>query len=91
MMTRTVAMLIGVSMLVAACGGGGTDSTPESAAPPLSLVVIGDSIASGEGINYGYVYKKGYFFNGWSGGTPDPVWQGEYQLCHDSAQAYGDA
>ena len=83
---------IGLSAaLVVACGGGGSDSTPElGASAPLSIVVIGDSIASGEGINYGYTYELGYFFNGWTGGTPNPVWQGDYQLCHDSALAYGD-
>ncbi len=26
----------------------------------------------------------------WYGGVVNPEWQGDYQLCHDSAQAYGD-
>ena len=26
----------------------------------------------------------------WYGGVLNPEWQGDYQLCHDSAQAYGD-
>jgi len=88
---RAVSAMVPAVMLVVACGGGGSDSAPElGAAPPLSIVVIGDSIASGEGINYGYTYEIGTFFNEWSGGNPDPVWQGSYQLCHDSALAYGD-
>ena len=53
------------------------------------MVVLGDSIASGEGINYGYIYYTGHP-NEWYGGVINPVWQGDYQLCHDSAQAYGD-
>jgi hypothetical protein len=78
-------------MFVVACGGGGSDSAPQlGASPPLSIVVIGDSIASGEGINYGYRYERGYLYNGWAGGNPDPTWQGDYQLCHDSDKAYGD-
>ena len=76
--------------LLAGCGGGGSDPPSEPAAPPpLSVVVLGDSIAAGEGINYGYIYYTGHP-NEWYGGVVDPVWQGEYQLCHDSAQAYGD-
>lgn len=86
----TVTALIPVVLLAAACGGGGSEATPELEAAPLSIVVIGDSIASGEGINYGYTYEKGYFFNGWSGGTANPTWQGNYQLCHDSDKAYGE-
>jgi hypothetical protein len=90
--SKTIPAIGVVAMLVAACGGG-SDSTPElgaPASPPLSVVVIGDSIASGEGINYGYTYEIGYLFNGWTGGNPNPTWQGDYQLCHDSALAYGD-
>ncbi len=87
---KTLPALVLVALLATACGGGGADSAPEVAAPaPLSVVVLGDSIAAGEGINYGYTYDTG-FPNHWTGGTDDPVWQGEYQLCHDSAQAYGD-
>ena len=87
----TLAVLL-VAITAAACGGGGSDAPPGlSAPPPLSLVVIGDSIASGEGINYGYQYYKGDFFpHEWYGGVDNPTWQGDYQLCHDSAQAYGD-
>ncbi len=87
-----------VAILSTSCGGGSDDTPPPSlgapppslAAPtPLSLVVLGDSIASGEGINYGYEYYTGHP-NEWYGGVVNPVWQGAYQLCHDSALAYGD-
>jgi hypothetical protein len=88
---RLVSTVISAVVLTVACGGGGSDSSPElGAAPPLSIVVIGDSIASGEGIDYGYTYEIGYVFNGWTGGNPNPTWQGNYPLCHDSALAYGD-
>lgn len=90
---KAVPTIVVVALLVAGCGGGGgSDSPPDLGAtpPPLSIVVIGDSIASGEGINYGYTYEAGYVFNGWTGGNPDPAWQGRYPLCHDSALAYGD-
>ncbi len=86
-MAKTVLAMILVALLATACGGG-SDSAPKTATP-LSIVVLGDSIAAGEGINYGYTYYTG-FPNEWTGGTDNPVWQGDYQLCHDSAQAYGD-
>lgn len=91
---RTTLALVVSAWLAAACGGGGDGSpAPEAEAPPppppLSVVVLGDSIASGEGINYGYVYSTDTP-NEWYGGTDDPTWQGDYPLCHDSAQAYGD-
>ncbi len=89
-MTKAMPAFLLLSVLAAACGGGGSDAPPADATPsPLSLVVIGDSIASGEGINYGYVYSTS-FPNEWYGGVDNPTWQGDYQLCHDSAQAYGD-
>ena len=81
-----------VALLMSACGGGGGSEPSKelgSAAPPLSIVVIGDSIASGEGINYGYQYDTS-FPNHWYGGITNPQWQGDYQLCHDSDKAYGD-
>ncbi|MFO1302136.1 MAG: GDSL-type esterase/lipase family protein [Burkholderiales bacterium] len=89
---EVVATVLAVAALAGCGGGGDSDLSPGvgAAPPPLSIVVVGDSIAAGEGINYGYYYEKGYLFNGWAGGTPDPVWQGNYQLCHDSALAYGD-
>lgn len=90
---KTIEAAVMAALLAAACGGGGSDApAPElGAPPPLSVVVLGDSIASGEGINYGYTYYYSSIFPGhWEGGIVDPQWQGDYQLCHDSAQAYGD-
>jgi GDSL-like Lipase/Acylhydrolase family len=89
MMKQITAMAL-VLLLTTACNDGSdsSSSTP-GAVTPLSVVVLGDSIAAGEGINYGYTYYTG-FPNRWTGGTDNPTWQGDYQLCHDSAQAYGD-
>jgi GDSL-like Lipase/Acylhydrolase family len=89
---KTVQAVVLVALLATACGGGGSDAPPElGARPPLSVVVLGDSIASGEGINYGYTYYYSDIFPGhWEGGVVNPEWQGDYQLCHDSDKAYGD-
>jgi lysophospholipase L1-like esterase len=88
---KSMPAMILTALLASACGGGGGSDAPADAgaAAPLSIVVLGDSIAAGEGINYGYTYSTG-FPNKWTGGTDNPTWQGKYQLCHDSAQAYGD-
>lgn len=57
---KAVAAGIVVATTIAACGGGDGDGSgglqqPDASAP-LSVVVIGDSIASGEGLDYGYTY-----------------------------------
>ena len=87
--SRSILPLVSLVFLASSCGGGSDSSSDAGAQAPLSVVVIGDSIAAGEGINYGYTYSTG-FPNEWTGGTDNPVWQGNYQLCHDSALAYGD-
>jgi len=87
---KSLPLLLIVAALATSCGGGGGGSTSgNDASAPLSIVVLGDSIAAGEGINYGYTYSTG-FPNEWTGGSDNPAWQGPYQICHDSAQAYGD-
>jgi lysophospholipase L1-like esterase len=66
----------------------------EAAAPAIdSIAVLGDSVASGEGINYGYTYYHNNFSNyisHWRGGTDEPVWDGDNPLCHNSNSAYGN-
>lgn len=89
-MSRLAAASLWFALLgLAACGDGGSDGGTSVGAKPSSIVVLGDSLASGEGINYGYTYSTG-FPNHWTGGTTNPTWAGEYQLCHQSLQAYGD-
>lgn len=84
-----ITLILG-ALIAAACGGG-SDSAPEIAAPaPLRVVVLGDSIASGEGINYNYYYGTDSWGPRWMGGDNPSPWQGDYPKCHDSAQAYGD-
>jgi hypothetical protein len=88
-------LMIGLALAVAiaGCGGGSDDDDGSSPAPvggmPESIVVLGDSVAAGEGINYGYTYSTGTP-NRWIGGVTNPIWEGQYQLCHQSVQAYGD-
>ncbi len=54
---------------------------------PVTIVEIGDSIASGEGTLYGYNYDPTTEL--WNGGNPNATWAGGHQLCHDSQYAYG--
>lgn len=76
---------------VSACGGndGSGGSDVRTGGTPESVVVLGDSVAAGEGINYGYTYSTD-FPNHWTGGTDNPTWEEPYQLCHASVLAYGN-
>jgi lysophospholipase L1-like esterase len=70
----------------------GASSTTTTTAPtpgaPLSIVQLGDSIASGEGTLYGYTYDQSSM--DWTGGDINVTWPGPYPLCHDSPDAYGN-
>lgn len=70
-----------VALLVAqACG--------DRSGGSRSLVVLGDSVASGEGIYYGFQYDPATGL--WNGpADPDPAWDPPYPLCHQSRFAYG--
>jgi lysophospholipase L1-like esterase len=59
-----------------------------------NLVALGDSVAAGEGINYGWQWNG----SGWvQNGPSDPSWQDttnasgdNYQQCHQSGKSYAD-
>lgn len=89
---RGVAALVAVLAIVAAaCGGGsGGGGHGSNGSKHTSIVVLGDSVAAGEGIAYGYTYASTERPPRWTGGLPDPVWLAPYPLCHQTAQAYGD-
>lgn len=105
--TRVLALLVVLGLVASvACGSEGGDaasSATASTSPPstttggdgdeLSIVVIGDSVAAGEGIAYGYRYdvdSSDPDRSGWTGGSTDPTWQGNHQDCHQDAHAYGE-
>ncbi len=81
-----------LAALVAAAGAVGLGAVPGVAAPrrtsPLSVVQLGDSVASGEGTLYGYRYDEAT--RRWSGGNVDVAWPGPYPECHVSPDAYGN-
>jgi lysophospholipase L1-like esterase len=73
-----------VALLLALSG-----TTPAHAAiKPVSIVQLGDSIASGEGTLYGYAYDP--TTRRWTGGNLDATWLGPYPACHVSPDAYGN-
>lgn len=84
--TLTTACLITAGLCVAGVGPAlGDKPSTES---PKSIVQLGDSIASGEGTLYGFNFnaKTGT----WEGPAKDnPTWEGKYQACHQSKDAYG--
>jgi hypothetical protein len=101
----TIAALSAFALVGAACGSSSDESETGSSVTVeegsgaatldtdddgLSIVAMGDSVSAGEGIDYGYTYGADLWLPRWQGGTDDPTWQGQYQLCHDSAQAYSD-
>jgi lysophospholipase L1-like esterase len=81
-----------VAALVAAVTAVGLVGLPGAAAPrltsPLSIVQLGDSVASGEGTLYGYRYDQST--RRWTGGNVNVTWPGPYPDCHVSPDAYGD-
>lgn len=66
-------------------------NTTSTAPTPIHYVALGDSVASGEGINYGWVYSGGDWKQT---GPQNPVWEPTTNLatgvqdCHRSAKAY---
>ncbi|SRR5579884_591301 len=89
-MRRIAAIAAVVGVVAAACGGSGGGTHRSSPAKRTSIVVLGDSVAAGEGIAYGYTYASGDRPPRWTGGVVDPSWLPPYPLCHQTAQAYGE-
>lgn len=85
MIRRTISAA--AAFLLAFTALGGTAVAP-AASRPLSIVQLGDSIASGEGTLYGYTYDA--TTQRWVGGNLDATWQGPYPDCHVSSDAYGN-
>jgi lysophospholipase L1-like esterase len=78
---------VGLALSVAAVAVFGTAAP--AATRPLSVVQLGDSIASGEGTLYGYQYDAQN--QTWMGGNVSVTWPGPYPDCHVSPDAYGNA
>lgn len=87
---RMTIVALALVALAAGCGGAsGSGSGGSGTGGQLSIVSLGDSIAAGEGIAYGYTYDSAAPSPHWVGGTPDPTWAGTYQQCHQTTAAYG--
>ena len=82
----------GLLLLIAACGGGGGGGGRQVHSGGPSIVQLGDSVAAGEGIDYGltYDYRFGIFPTWSAPSNPNPMWDGPYPLCHDAHLAYGN-
>jgi len=80
--------VVGVALSVAAALAVGASTPVPAATRRLSIVQLGDSIASGEGTLYGYRYDTRT--RTWTGGSIDAAWPGPYPACHVSPDAYGN-
>jgi len=80
--------VVGVALSVAAALAVGASTPAPAATRRLSIVQLGDSIASGEGTLYGYRYDMRT--RTWTGGSIDATWPGPYPACHVSPDAYGN-
>jgi|GEM_PF-1933474 len=67
--------------------GGDSDKSFAYNFRALSIVQLGDSVASGEGTLEGWTYDT--TTQKWVGGNQGVPWPGPYPLCHDSPNAYG--
>jgi lysophospholipase L1-like esterase len=83
--SRRAAAALAAALALGTAGGAG--ARPAAAARPLSIVQLGDSVASGEGTLYGYRYDRAA--RQWTGGRLDAPWPGPYPACHVSPDAYG--
>jgi hypothetical protein len=88
-------LMVGALVALAACGendGGSATARQPAPSVPLekltSVVQLGDSIASGEGTLYGYVWDADS--KEWTGGNIDAPWPPPYPDCHVSPAAYGN-
>ncbi len=75
-MLRAVVVACVFALVVAGCSSSSTTSSQPTYPPIGSIVVMGDSVASGEGIAYDYKYEHRPILPMWSKGTPDPKWLG---------------
>ncbi|MGP0029139.1 MAG: SGNH/GDSL hydrolase family protein [Acidimicrobiales bacterium] len=85
-----VACMITLVLMVPSTATSAAATSPARATArdaPLSIVQLGDSVASGEGTLYGYSYNAKS--RTWVGGNINAKWPGPYPLCHDSPDAYG--
>lgn len=106
-LSAIAAPVLAATLTLAACAGDGTDRAADDGSEPTttasttttelpadapSMVVLGDSVAAGEGIAYGYRYglDRGRPDDSrWTAGTSDPPWLEPYPLCHQTDAAYG--
>ncbi len=89
-MLRSIAVAGVLALLVAGCSSSSSSSSQPTYPPIGSIVVMGDSVASGEGIAYDYKYEHRPVLPTWSKGVADPKWLGPYPDCHQSGKAYGN-
>ena len=80
--------VVGLALSVAAAAAFGATASAPAATRRLSVVQLGDSVASGEGTLYGYRYDTKA--QTWTGGNLNVTWPGPYPDCHVSPDAYGD-
>lgn len=70
-------------------------TTPEPAIPPPTVIPaptyigLGDSVAAGEGLNYGWKWTPQGGDGSWlRAGSDEPSWDGDPQACHQSIDSY---
>jgi hypothetical protein len=82
--------LVGLIVLVLVAAGCSSSSKAPSLPAIGSIVVMGDSVAAGEGINYDYKYDSRPVAPMWSEGKANPRWNPPFPDCHQSGKAYGN-
>jgi lysophospholipase L1-like esterase len=68
----------------------GAATSPGSPAEIRSVVILGDSVAAGEGTLDGYTYEDRPLLSSWSKTKPPRAYDSARRACHRSPRAYGE-
>jgi lysophospholipase L1-like esterase len=86
---RTAGVAVLVTLLVALVAPGARAGAASTSSEIRSVVLLGDSVAAGEGTLDGYRYRDRMLLPSWSATGTRRAYDGARPACHQSPRAYG--